>query len=135
MPKININTATLKELELLPGIGTNLAKDILAYIKKNGPFKTIAEIDAVKGISAEMIKGFSKQIAVGKISEKTQPISKKYTSHVSFRGASSRVKGKIELGTLEKKGPLTIEFKNTKLKGRNNGPLEGLKLTRLPRLN
>lgn len=42
--KININSATLTELEALPGIGNSTATKILEYRNKNGRFKTIEDI-------------------------------------------------------------------------------------------
>ena len=36
---VNLNTATLDELQTLPGIGASTAARILEYRQKNGPFK------------------------------------------------------------------------------------------------
>jgi competence protein ComEA len=47
---VNINTATQQELESLRGIGPVRAKAIIAYREKNGPFKTLEEVDKVPGI-------------------------------------------------------------------------------------
>jgi competence protein ComEA len=47
--KVNINTATLEELDVLPGIGPVRAQAILDA-RKNEPFKTIEDIMKVKGI-------------------------------------------------------------------------------------
>ena len=47
---ININTASQKELEELPGIGAKRASDIIIYREANGGFKTTAEIKNIKGI-------------------------------------------------------------------------------------
>ena len=57
--KININTATQTELELLTGIGPSMAGKIISYRNKNGNFKSIDEIKEVSGIGEakfEMIK-------------------------------------------------------------------------------
>ncbi|MBX3357812.1 MAG: ComEA family DNA-binding protein [Phycisphaeraceae bacterium] len=53
---ININTATLAELELLPGIGPSLAQRIIDDRTAKGPFKTIDELDRVKGIGPTAIR-------------------------------------------------------------------------------
>ena len=58
--KVNINTATLKELDELDGIGEYLALNIILY-RQTSPFKTIEEIKNVKGIGDkvyEKIKDF-----------------------------------------------------------------------------
>ena len=47
---ININKAGKDELTRLPRIGPKIAERIIAYRKKNGPFKSIDEIKKVKGI-------------------------------------------------------------------------------------
>lgn len=48
--KININTATIEELDLLPGVGKATAQAILDYRAKYGKFRTIADLDKVSGI-------------------------------------------------------------------------------------
>lgn len=47
---ININTASIPELESLPGIGPDKAGKIVAYRTKHGPFERIEEIENVSGI-------------------------------------------------------------------------------------
>jgi competence protein ComEA len=48
--KVNINQASARELERLPGIGPTLAERIVAYREKKGGFKDLAELKQVAGI-------------------------------------------------------------------------------------
>jgi len=57
---VNINSASQKQLEELPGVGPAKAKAIMDYRKKNGPFKNVEDIKKVDGIgdaTYEQIKG------------------------------------------------------------------------------
>ena len=57
---ININTATVQELEALNGVGPVKAQAIVDYRKANGPFKSVEQIKDVKGIgdaTFDKIKG------------------------------------------------------------------------------
>ena len=47
---VNINTADADELMLLPRVGPALAGRIIEFREVNGPFATVEEILAVKGI-------------------------------------------------------------------------------------
>lgn len=59
--KISINTASIEELETLPGIGKTTALKIVNYIKENGKFKALEDLKKVSGIGNskyEKIKDF-----------------------------------------------------------------------------
>ena len=47
---INLNTATVAQLETLPGIGKSTAERILEYRQKNGGFKKVEDLMNVRGI-------------------------------------------------------------------------------------
>jgi competence protein ComEA len=52
--KVNINTAGLKELTTLSGIGPRLAERIVAYREANGPFKKSEDLRKVEGVGKAM---------------------------------------------------------------------------------
>lgn len=53
---LNINTATAAELEELPGVGPMLAKRIVEYRKKDGPFSSIEDLNGIEGIGPKRIE-------------------------------------------------------------------------------
>lgn len=60
--KININTATQTELEILEGIGPSLADKIIKYREKNGKFKDIDELKNVSGIGENKFNSIKDKI-------------------------------------------------------------------------
>lgn len=48
--KISLNSATVEQLDSLPGIGLSKAKDIINYREQNGPFEKIEDLKNVSGI-------------------------------------------------------------------------------------
>jgi len=62
---ININTATLEQLDTLPGIGPTTAQKIIDYRAINGPFGTIEDIMNVSGIGPATFDNIKGLITVG----------------------------------------------------------------------
>ncbi len=62
--KININTASLTQLETLPGIGTVKGSAIIQYRKTHGAFKSIHDITNVSGIGEKTFEEIKDLITV-----------------------------------------------------------------------
>ena len=54
--KLNLNTATEEQLMLLPTVGPSKADRIVAWRKKNGGFKRVADLRRVKGFGYKTFK-------------------------------------------------------------------------------
>lgn len=60
--KIDINTATVDQLQQLKGIGPSKAAAIIADREQKGKFKNIADIKRVKGIGEKLYSGIEESI-------------------------------------------------------------------------
>lgn len=61
---VNINTASLEELETLPSIGEVRAQAIITYRETNGGFRTIEELQEVSGIGEKIFADVAPHITV-----------------------------------------------------------------------
>lgn len=61
---VNINTATLEQLDTLPGVGEATANKIITYREENGGFKTIEDLKNVKGIGDKKFEDMKSSICV-----------------------------------------------------------------------
>ena len=64
LEKVDINRASISELEKLKGIGPALAKRIYEYRQTHGSFKSVEELVNVKGIGAAKLKAMRDQIII-----------------------------------------------------------------------
>jgi competence protein ComEA len=62
---VNVNTASVAELSELKGIGDAKAKAIVEYREKSGPFKSVDDLQSVKGIGDKLLAKLRPQVTVG----------------------------------------------------------------------
>ena len=63
--RVNINTATVTDLDTLPGIGPTTAQAIVDYRLQHGPFQIIQDIRKVEGIGPATFENIQNFINVG----------------------------------------------------------------------
>ncbi|NMA18231.1 MAG: hypothetical protein GX939_05690 [Clostridiaceae bacterium] len=61
---IDINRASMEELETLPGVGPSTAEAIILFREENGPFKSIEELMLVPGIKEGRFKRMKDRLRV-----------------------------------------------------------------------
>jgi len=62
--KVNINTATVKDLMKLDGVGRGVAQRIVDYREANGPFKRGEDLRKVDGVGAATFERNRERIVV-----------------------------------------------------------------------
>lgn len=61
---VDLNDATLAELNLLPGVGEKLASDILKYRDEIGSFHSVDELMNIRGIKEGRLLSLKKHVTV-----------------------------------------------------------------------
>ncbi|HKV22971.1 MAG TPA: helix-hairpin-helix domain-containing protein [Candidatus Acidoferrum sp.] len=72
---VNLNTATAEELEQVPGIGPVTAEKILKMRKAYGPFKSVDDLRAIRGIGPKRLEKMRKYLTVAKPAPRAKPAS------------------------------------------------------------
>lgn len=62
---IDINAATVKELEELPGVGPTTAKAIILFRTRSGRFRRVDDLLAIRGISETKLTNMRRYIILG----------------------------------------------------------------------
>ena len=62
--KLDLNKATVAELQTLPGVGSRTAERIVEFREKNGPFKRIEDLMNVSGIGEKKFLKLKDRITV-----------------------------------------------------------------------
>jgi len=70
---VNINTATSEELQQVPGIGPATAQKILQMRKSYGPFKSVDDLLAIRGLGQKRLNKMRKYLTVGQAAPKKTP--------------------------------------------------------------
>src|SRR5262245_31083388 len=63
---VDVNAATEEEFVSVPGIGKSLARRIVEFRDKNGPFKQIEELMKVQGIGEKSLEKLRPYLTLGK---------------------------------------------------------------------
>lgn len=73
-PLVDLNSASVEELDALPGIGPVLASRIVDYRLRRGPFERLEQLANVAGIGPKRLAALKGLVRVGEIrSEGRQP--------------------------------------------------------------
>lgn len=105
---VNVNTATQSELEALHGIGSVKAKAIIDYRQKNGPFKSLEDLDKVPGIGKATLEKMRPDVTfsgatTGVANEKAAASAKE--KEMPGAAAEMKAQAKPEPATAAKQAP------------------------------
>ncbi|MEQ1813207.1 MAG: ComEA family DNA-binding protein [Candidatus Nitrotoga sp.] len=73
---VNLNTATMEELDAVNGIGPVKAQAILDHREKNGPFKSVDDLQNVKGFGNKSVNKLRSKLTVGSSKSKVKTSTK-----------------------------------------------------------
>ena len=61
---INLNTASLVEIERIPGVGFIRAQNIINYRENNGPFTGLAELSKIPGMTSDIVESIQDYVYI-----------------------------------------------------------------------
>ena len=63
-PKVNVNFATVEELQTLPKIGPTMARRIVEYRSQHGPFQSLKDLANVQGIGTKTLMALDSLVVI-----------------------------------------------------------------------
>ena len=75
-PQLDINSASLTQLERVPGVGYIIAQSIVAYREVNGPFTSLDQLQEIPGITPETSEELKRNLVIQLSEEITPPLPK-----------------------------------------------------------
>lgn len=94
LAKVNLNTATLAQLQTLPGVGPTHAREIIAA----RPFKSVDELERVKGLGQARIDAIRDQVVLTAPVIAAPPATKAMTKSAAPKVAAKKAATGIEPG-------------------------------------
>ncbi|MGD9852548.1 MAG: ComEA family DNA-binding protein [Nitrospirales bacterium] len=76
-PKVDLNAATLEQLESVKGIGHDTAEHILSHKKAHGAFQSMDELLKVKGVGKVRLKALAEAFTIAEPSIQREEVSQK----------------------------------------------------------
>jgi competence ComEA-like helix-hairpin-helix protein len=65
---LDLNTATMEQLQQLPEVGPTTAKSIIRFREKSGPFRRVEDLLAIRGISKQRLEKLRPYVTVASAS-------------------------------------------------------------------
>jgi competence ComEA-like helix-hairpin-helix protein len=73
--KVDLNAASLAQLEKIPGIGFILAQNIVSYRDSSGPFQSVDELENITDLPPEIVEDLKNYLSVELVGEISAPVS------------------------------------------------------------
>jgi competence protein ComEA len=74
---VNINSASVAELDAVKGISPAKAKAIVDYRAKNGPFKSLDDLKSVKGFGDKSVAKLQGELSVAESAATAKPVAQR----------------------------------------------------------
>ena len=72
---VDINRAAAEDLAKLPGIGPELARRIVAFREKHGPFRRVEDLLAIRGVGHKKWRAIRPYLRIGNEAEKKKTMN------------------------------------------------------------